>query len=140
MILVDTNVLSSMMTQYPPSSVLHWINNQDTLKLYISTITIAEIGYGLQIMPDGKRRQHLTDRFHAFVSEGFEQRILNFDEQSAYHYAELMAHRRSIGRPLSIPDGQIASIALMNKCDIATRNIRDFEDCGLQLINPFEAK
>jgi len=139
MILVDTNVISMMMAPSPAKSALNWINDQDTVNLYLSTITIAEIGYGLKIMPDGKRRQRLSDRFNDFVSNGFGQRILNFDEVAAHKYAEVMAHRRSIGRPLSLPDGQIASIARANNFAVATRNIRDFEECGLKLINPFEA-
>lgn len=138
MIIIDTNVISAMMAPSPANTALNWLNHQDTLELYLSTITIAEIGYGLQIIPDGKRRKRLACRFKDFVSNGFEQRILNFDEAAAHKYAEVMAHRRTMGRPLSIPDGQIASIARINNFAVATRNIRDFEECGLKLINPFE--
>lgn len=138
MILVDTNVISAIMAHSPETRVLNWLNKQDTVKLYLSTITIAEIGYGLQIIPDGKRRQLLTERFKDFISKAFEQRVLNFDEHAAHKYAEVMAHRRSIGRPLNVPDGQIASIARVHSFVVATRNIHDFEECGLELINPFD--
>jgi len=106
--------------------------------LYLSVITIAEIGYGLRILPTGKRRQILADRFKGFVEKGFEQRILSFDGDAAYHYAEVMGHRKERGRPLSIADGKIASIACANDLILATRNIRDFEACGVNLVNPFE--
>ena len=140
MILLDTNVVSASMAPAPPRAVIDWLNRQDTVTLYLSTITIAEIGYGLWIMPDGKRRRSLEDRFEKFVAKGFEQRILDFDKPAARLYGEVMGRRKAMGRPLSVPDGQIASIARANDLAIATRNVRDFEECNLELINPFEAQ
>ena len=137
MILIDTNIVSAIMAPSPKVTVLDWLNSQDTMTLYLSTITIAEIGFGLNIMPDGKRKKLLAERFEGFIARGFNQRILSFDEPAAHKYAEIMGHRRAIGRPLNVPDGQIASIARVNNFSIATRNIRDFEECGLNLINPF---
>mgnify|MGYP000382097280 CR=1 FL=1 len=138
MILIDTNVVSEIMKPSPATSVLEWLNRRDTVLLYLSTITIAEIGYGLRILPEGKRRQLLSERFKGFVEKGFEQRILSFDERSAYQYAEVMGHRKEIGRPLSIADGQIASIARANEFIVATRNVSDFDECGVKFTNPFE--
>ncbi len=140
MILIDTNVVSEIMAFSPDNVVLEWFNRHDTTLLYLSTITIAEIGYGLRILPDGKRRQLLAERFKSFVTKGFEQRVLSFDERSAYQYAEIMGYRKEIGRPLSLADGQIASIARTNDLAVATRNIRDFEECGIKIINPFEGE
>lgn len=139
MILLDTNIVSRIMAPAPAQAVIDWLNAQDTVTLYLSTITIAEIGYGLWVLPDGKRRRSLEDRFEKFVAQGFEQRILNFDQRAARLYPEVMGHRRTVGRPLGVLDGQIASIARANDLAIATRNVRDFEECGLELINPFEA-
>jgi predicted nucleic acid-binding protein len=90
-------------------------------------------------LPDGKRRRLLAERFEHFVARGFEQRLLSFDDRAAHEYAEVMGHRKEIGRPLSISDGQIASVARANHLAVATRNVRDFEECGLELINPFAA-
>jgi len=137
-ILLDTNIVSAIMAPAPPPIVIDWLNRQETVTLYLSTITIAEIGYGLRVMRDGKRRRLLEDRFDKFVADGFEQRMLDFDQQSARLYAEVMGRRKAIGRPLSVLDGQIASIARANDLAVATRNIRDFEECGLDLINPFD--
>ena len=139
MILLDTNIVSAIMAPAPPPIVIDWLNRQETVTLYLSTITIAEIGYGLCVMRDGKRRRSLEDRFEKFVTDGFEQRILDFDERSARLYAEVMGRRKAMGRPLSVLDGQIASIARANDLAVATRNIRDFEECGLDLINPFDS-
>jgi predicted nucleic acid-binding protein len=139
MILLDTNIVSAVMAPVPPKDIIDWLNRQESVSLYLSTITIAEIGYGLRVLPDGKRRRSLEDRFERFVAEAFEQRILDFDIRAARLYGEVMGHRKAMGRPLSILDGQIASIARAHRLAVATRNVRDFEDCGIELINPFGA-
>lgn len=137
MIILDTNVVSEFMTSPPESSVLSWLNAQNTASLYLTTITIAEIGFGLRTMPQGKRRDMLTERFEQFVKTAFEHRILPFDEDAARVYGEVMGYRREIGRPISSLDGQIAAIARSQGFSIATRNIKDFEECQIDLINPF---
>ena len=138
MILLDTNIVSAVMAPSPERPVVDWLNRQETVTLHLSTVTLAEIGYALWIMPDGKRRRALEDRFEKFVVEGFDHRILGFDTPAARLYGEVMGRRKALGRPLSILDGQIASIARANHFAIATRNVRDFEECGLDLVNPFE--
>jgi predicted nucleic acid-binding protein len=137
MILLDTNVISAVMAPAPPAVVLRWLDEQHSDTLYLSTVTIAEIAYGIRVLPDGKRHRALVARFDEFVVRGFEQRVLAFDAASAYEYAKIMAHRRRIGRPMSVPDGQIAAIARHHRMVVATRNLRDFEDCGLDLVDPF---
>ncbi len=137
MIILDTNVLSEFMTSPPSGVVLEWLNSQDTASLYVTSISIAEVCYGLQAMPEGKRRRLLEDRFEQFIINAFASRILNFDESAARLYGELRAYRRKIGRPLSNFDGQIAAIARSHGFSLATRNVRDFEHCLVELINPF---
>ena len=137
MIVLDTNIVSEVMATTPSLNVLSWINEQNTETLYLTTITIAEIGYGIRILPKGKRRYQLEERFEQFIARGFEHRILDFDEEAAKIYSEVMAHRREIGHPMSVPDGQIAAIVRSKGFMIATRNIRDFEDCNLELFDPF---
>ena len=140
MILLDTNVVSAVMRPLPPRPVLNWLNDHETSSLFLSTITIAEIGYGLRILPDGKRRRSLESRFEEFISRGFDQRILSFDQPAARFYPEIMGHRRELGRPISALDGQIAAIALAHRFAVSTGNVRDFEACGLKVVNPFEDK
>jgi predicted nucleic acid-binding protein len=137
MILLDTNIVSAVMAPAPPVAVIDWLNEQETVTLYLSTVTVAEIGYGLWVLPEGKRRRSLERRFERFVAEGFEQRILDFDHRAARLYPEVMGRRRAMGRPLGILDGQIASIARAHSFAVATRNIADFEECGVERINPF---
>jgi predicted nucleic acid-binding protein len=137
-ILLDTNVVSAVMAPAPVASVLHWLDRQDTASLYLSTITIAEIAYGIRVLPAGRRRRELRERFEQFVARGFEQRVLAFDSAAALHYAEVMGHRKELGRPMSVPDGQIAAIARAHRFSVATRNVRDFDECGLDVLNPFE--
>jgi predicted nucleic acid-binding protein len=138
MTLLDTNIISARMAPEPPESVLEWLNRQETVQLHLSTITLAEIGYGLRVLPDGRRRRDLQERFERFVASGFEQRVLSFDEAAAHHYGEIMGHRKALGRPLGALDGQIASIARARRLSVATRHVRDFEECGIEVVNPFD--
>ena len=137
MILVDTNVVSEVMRIAPSETVVEWLNNQKSSSLYISTVTIGEIEYGLRILPVGKRRLQIKERFEQFVSLAFALRILAYDEAAARTYGEVMSLRKEMGRPMNVPDGQIAAIARAHGHKIATRNISDFEDCGVELIDPF---
>ena len=138
MILLDTNVVSELMAPEPLGPVLDWVNNCQTATLFISAISLAEISYGLEIIPDGRRRQALEQQFTGFIAKGFGERVLAFDAAAARHYGPVMARRRRLGRPIATLDGQIAAIALAQGSTVATRNIRDFADCGLELVNPFE--
>jgi len=137
MILIDTNVMSEVMKVSPSLQVLEWLNQQDTNVLYVSAITIGEIEYGLRILPNGRRRLELKERFERFISKAFVHRILAFDESAARTYGDVMGLRKELGRPMSVPDGQIAAIARSGGLSIATRNTSDFEECGVDLINPF---
>lgn len=139
MIVVDTNVVSEMMRAEPAPAVVSWLNDQEASSLFLTTITIGEIGYGLRILPQGKRRLLLEQGFERLLGEAFAGRVLAFDEEAARHYAEVMGRRKEMGRPLNILDGQIASIARANGCAVATHNVRDFVECGVDVINPFES-
>lgn len=136
MILLDTNVVSEAMRRSPNARVLDWLNSCDSSALYVSSITIAEISYGISTLPTGKRRSELTSRFKAFLDQGFLDRILSFDDPAARLYGELMAHRKSLGRPMSILDGQIGAIAQLHGMRIATRDVSGFEETGVDLVNP----
>jgi predicted nucleic acid-binding protein len=139
MILLDRNVVSEVMKTRPAEAVLAWLNGQDSEKLYISAIAIGEIAYGLRILPDDQRRSGLQERFERFVALAFYQRVLAYDESAARIYGELMGDRKELGLPMSVPDGQIAAIARLNHLAVATRNTLDFEHCGIEVLNPFEA-
>jgi predicted nucleic acid-binding protein len=137
MIIVDTHVVSEAMRPQPSPAVLDWLNAQDSNLLFITTITLAEIGYGLRVLPDGLRRRQLQTRFEQFTAQAFEERVLDFTAAAAHAYAEIMGYRKETGHAMSLPDGQIAGIAFAHGFAVATRNIKDFEDCGIELISPF---
>jgi predicted nucleic acid-binding protein len=138
-ILLDTNVVSEAMRIVPDPGVLLWLNESETSDLYLSTISIAEISYGLQILPEGQRRDAISERFEQFVNRGFSHRVLSFDEPAAIVYGEIMARTKKIGRPMSVPDGQIAAIAKTHNLVVATRNTGDFDPTGMELVNPWGA-
>lgn len=138
MILLDTNVVSETMRPIPDRHVIEWLNRNESSSLFISTITIAEINYGLALLESGQRRTDLEGRFRRFISEGFDQRVVGFDRSAADEYGKMMAGRRIMGRPLSSLDGQIGAICRVRGFALATRNERDFEACGIEIINPFE--
>lgn len=137
MILLDTNIVSELMRPCPAESVTTWLDAQSPWKLAISSITIAEIGYGLAMLPTGNRKFGLESAFRLVVDTRFSGRIWSFDENAAQIYGLLMAQIKNSGRSGSIPDIQIASIAKVNGAAIATRNVKDFAGLGIELINPY---
>ncbi len=137
MLIIDTNVVSELMRPDPNRQVVDWLSRQKVSDVHLTALTIAEITYGLNIMPDGKRQRDLETRFRQVVEGGFSGRVLAFDEAAAPHYGEIMASRRAEGRSMSVIDGQIAAIARTSGATLATRNVADFEDCNLTLLNPF---
>lgn len=137
MILLDTNVVSEVMRPSPDPRVIGWLNSADARELHICTISIAEIIFGLELLPEGQRRQGLEERFQSFLSAAFTHRVLSFDQAAARQYGPIMAERRRAGQPMSAPDGQIAAIACSQAMHLATRNTRDFHSCGLTLIDPW---
>lgn len=139
MIIVDTNVVAEMMRASPAPAVVSWLNDQDAATLFLTTITVGEVGYGLEILPRGRRRVQLEQGFERVIAEAFAGRILVFDEEAARFYGLVMGRRKEIGRPMSVLDGQIASIARAMGFAVATRNVLDFVECGVEIINPFES-
>jgi predicted nucleic acid-binding protein len=138
MIILDTNVVTEVMKPSPAAAVVSWLNAWDSSALFLTAITLGEIRYGLRTMPQGLRRQRLEEGFERVIAEAFTGRILAFGEEAAAHYGEVMAKRKELGRPLSVPDGQIAAIARLHGFAVATRNVRDFLACGIEIVNPFE--
>jgi len=138
MILLDTNIISEVMREFPNESVMEWLSQQHSLTLYISSVSIAEIRYGFSIMPESKKRSRLESSFTSVMQSAFYQRVLVFDENAALQYATLMSKNKKMGILMSTFDAQIASIALSTRSILATRNTKDFLECGLQIINPFE--
>jgi toxin FitB len=137
MFLIDTNVISELMRATPAPSVLSWFSTQDPSSLYLSAVTEAELRTGIAILPAGQRREGLKAALDATIAEDFDGRIMPFDTDAAKTYAEIAADRKSAGRPIADADCQIAAIARAAGMPVITRNTRDFEGCGIDVINPW---
>ena len=136
MIILDTNVVSEPTKAAPSSAVLAWLDTQVFDTLYLTTITIAEIGFGLACLPKGRRRDDLEAAF-ARTIDLIAGRILPFDGRAATAYATLAAAARAAGRGFPTPYGYIAAIAAANSCPVATRDSGPFLAGGISVINPW---
>lgn len=140
MIVLDTNVLSEALRPKPDAHALDWLTAQPTGALFSTTITRAEILYGVRLLPKGKRRDALHKAIDEVFDTDFSGRILVFDNAAADAYAEIATARKRAGRPISPFDAMIAAIARSHGAALATRNTRDFVDCGVEVIDPWTAK
>lgn len=139
MIVLDTNVVSEAMKHAPDARVMAWLRAQELEELATTAITLAEINYGLRRLPSGRRRDDLRARFSTFMAHGFGDRILPFDGNSADAYAEIVTERQAAGRPIDAFDAMIAAIARLRGATVATRDVADFEDCGVSVLNPWRS-
>ena len=139
MIVLDTNVVSELMKPVPTAAVARWIAEQPATTLYTTTVTQAEILHGIQLLPAGKRRAALETAAEAMFDEDFGGRVLPFGGEAARAYAQIAAQRRRSGRPISQFDAQIAAIARSARAAVATRNVSDYDDCGVKVVNPWDA-
>ncbi|KII15434.1 type II toxin-antitoxin system VapC family toxin [Phaeobacter sp. S60] len=139
MIILDTNVISELLRPAPEPKVEQWLSARDGLSIYLTSISEAELRYGLAIMGNGKRRAALVEAVDRILREDLAGRILPFDSDAAQSYATIVAARRAAGRPIAQADCQIASIAHTRGATVATRNTPDFEGCEIDLINPWTA-
>ena len=137
MIVFDTNVVSELMLPRPGPIVLDWAARQPVHTLFLSSVSEAELRYGIEILPLGQRRERLLAALERILRDGFDGRVLPFDRAAAQVYATIAAARRAIGRPINHADCQIAAIAHSRGASVATRDATDFEGCGIEVINPW---
>jgi predicted nucleic acid-binding protein len=138
MILIDTNVLSELMRQKPDAAVLGWLDSFQKRDLGVTAVSVAEILYGIGAISKGRRKQRLLEAASKMFDEDFAGRIFAFDGPAAIEYAHIVIGREKIGRPISMPDAQIASICRVIDSALATRNLKDFENTGVELVNPWD--
>ena len=139
MLIVDTNVISELMRPAPTGSVAQWFEQQPLEQLAITAVTVGEILYGLDLLPDGRRKADLAGRFATVLQRAFSGYVLPFDDAAAAVYARIRGDRNRAGRPISINDAMIAAIARTQSGTVATRNVADFEQCGIAIVNPWTA-
>ncbi len=137
MIILDTDVISELMRAKPEPVVVDWFRVRSLLEMATTTINLAEIRRGLARLPFGRRRRDLEVTFNSLAARGFANRVLDFDASAADAYGDLAVERERAGRPMEGLDGLIAAIAKSRGLPIATRNVDDFAECGIDLINPW---
>lgn len=137
MILLDTNVVSEPMRPIPDAGVIAWIDAQAIETLCLSAITVAELRFGLAVLPDGRRKEQLLARLEGEVLPLFSGRVLNFDLSASAAYAGLMAQARAQGEAIGKADGFIAATAAAHGLTVATRDAAPFRAAGLDVINPW---
>jgi predicted nucleic acid-binding protein len=136
--LLDTNVPSEMIKTRPDPRVSSWTLAQDDTTLHVSVVSIGELRKGIDILPDGRRRAPLENWLKNDLIPSFSGRMLPVTQAIAYRWGALSARRQLMGRPLSMADGLIAATALENELTLVTRNLRDYEDLGVTIVNPWE--
>ena len=138
MIILDTNVVSEVMRSAPSPAVMAWMDAQPAETMYLTTVTVAELGFGMALLPKG-RRKALLEEISRGLLELFEGRVLSFDVAAASEYGQRAAWAQSAGRCLPVADGYIAAIAAARGYGVATRDTAPFEAAGLQVFNPWQA-
>lgn len=137
MIVLDTNVLSELMRKAPDRHVVAWVSAQPAASLYTTSITEAEVLYGVMLLPKGRRRSLIEAAARAVFDHDFAGRVLAFGRDAARAFAAIASARRRTGRPISQHDAQIAAIARTAGASLATRNVKDFDECGVSVVDPF---
>lgn len=138
MIILDTNVVSGLMRTPPDPVLIPWLDSQPRTSVWITAITVLEIKFGLDLMPDGRRAAALRTAFDRLVAEVLQRRIAPFDAAAASETASLMAARQRRGQPQELRDSMIAGITIARRATLATRNVRHFADLAETPVNPWE--
>ena len=136
MIILDTNLVSEPLKPKPDATVLAWLDRQAPETLYLTTITLAALQAGIDVLPVGKRRRALQDAITELRAQ-FEGRVLVFDQESARAFGRVFAGTQAEGNPIHFGDCAIAAIAVRRGFALATRNVRDYRGAGSELINPW---
>jgi predicted nucleic acid-binding protein len=137
MIVLDTNVISELMRHEPDARVMAWIAEQPMAGIFTTTLTQAEIFYGLALLAKGRRRDDLLMAARSMFDVDLAGRVLAFDTEAALAYPDIAAGRKLSGKPISQIDAQIAAIVQSRGARLATRNVRDFADCGITIVDPW---
>ncbi|MEU7572909.1 type II toxin-antitoxin system VapC family toxin [Micromonospora sp. NPDC049240] len=137
MIVLDTNVVSELMRAEPAPAVLAWLRRSSSAGLYTTAVTVAEIRFGIARLPQGQRRESLHQSANEIFA-AFPRQVLPFDLAAAGAYADVVAGREMLGRPIDGFDAQIAAICRTQVATLATRNTKDFADTGIEVTDPWQ--
>jgi predicted nucleic acid-binding protein len=137
LILLDTNVVSETMRVAPEPTVIGWLDAQVAETLYLSTVSLAELLYGVAALPKGRRKSDLERSLSDHIMTLFADRLLTFDAAAATAYATAMSRAQRAGRRIGVADGQIAAIAAAHRFAVASRDTKPFEAAGVPVIDPW---
>lgn len=137
MIVLDTNVVSEAMRPRPNPGVMQWLDDQVADSVFLSSVTLAELRFGIGVLSGGRRKNQLKTVLSGLL-DLFDERVLAFDVEAADRYAAIAVKAREAGRGLSTPDGYIAAIADSRGMSVATRDTSPFEAAGVPVINPWQ--
>lgn len=137
MIVLDTNVLSEFTRPRPEPKVVAWLHEQARSQLFTTAVSQCEMLLGVLVMPDGQHKRQLQEEVLAIFTTDMAGRVLPYDGNAADAHAAFAAMRRAQGRPVSMAGAMIAGIARSRGAALATRNVRDFEGCGVTLVDPW---
>ncbi|HWC83274.1 MAG TPA: type II toxin-antitoxin system VapC family toxin [Pseudonocardiaceae bacterium] len=139
MIVLDTNVVSELRRRRPDQNVLAWLDACPADLMFLTATTAAELWFGIARIPDGSRKTALAAQTRGVLDEDFADRVLPFTAAAAVVYADITAARERRGQPIGMADAQIAAICRVHGMDLATRNVKDFADTGVRVVNPRDA-
>jgi predicted nucleic acid-binding protein len=138
-IILDTNVISALMTDQPEPVVARWLDRNPPESVWTTSVTIFELRFGIERLPRSRKRRKLEDQFGRVIHDDIQDRVLALDEAAAGEAAIVSARGQSRGRPVEVRDAMIAGIAISRRAELATRNIRHFGDLGLPVVDPWSA-
>jgi toxin FitB len=136
-IVLDTNVVPELMRQTPDDGVVRWVDRYPAEDVFITAVTAAEFAHGVARLPEGQRKTTLVARVSDLLAEDFRDQVLPFDGVAAEHYGEIAAARQASGHPIGMADAQIAAICRRYVACLATRNVKDFVETGIKVLNPW---
>ncbi|RMI29937.1 type II toxin-antitoxin system VapC family toxin [Nocardia stercoris] len=138
MIILDTNVLSELVKREPAESVVRWLDSMPAREICTTSITAAELWFGVRRLPSGRRKVLLAAGIDDMLYRDLQGRIEPFDTVAAGHYADIVCDAMRSGRTVSAADAEIAAICIARRAELATRNVKDFADTGVEIINPWD--
>jgi len=138
MLVLDTNVISELMKTEPDPKVIAWLDSQATGSVWTTSVNVFEISFGINCLPEGRRKRALKAAFEAMLADELEHHVLEFDHAAAHRAGEISASLHGLGRPVEVRDVQIAGIVSVRHAILATRNLQHFRDTGVSLVNPWD--
>lgn len=137
LVILDTNIVFELMKPQPDAAVRHWLDRQEGNTLVTTIVTLSEITFGIALLPEGSRKERLKSAFRTFVGPDGIIPVLELNEDAANRSGQIRASRQSQGQPITLADALIAGIASATQSALATRNVRDFDNLGLAVVNPW---